>query len=1032
LNPDSILINFIKDNLKIFQQKDFHYDLYRDKKHVFFYKFKNHMGKPKDSEIAETAIFYLINKHMIKDIDQLEKLLTLPFFKDNIKEQQKQKLVYELNMKSPQTHVIIDPAKVEQREYQERLEEQILEKVLDKNKERLEEQKRSYELEFEEKKKALATIPTILESEEFEEPVINEEKDEDIKEWWQLLNLTNDPFPLTEGLQKIDKKIYEEIIVKTTIFKKYVSYTKDLKNLLYKNTIFYGDFGSGKTSFFDYIKEILLRNKILAIQIALWPVMDVDIIIKEFEHGLIKRLQDWCSQLGIRYDHSHRESNIEIIRSIFSILRNSFDGIIIIIDDLHKNQKAFASVMDFISYLQIITSNLTKETPKETIVNIGIYLAGIPQWKSGIRGDPRLSGSLIREEEFPLISIGDANEMLNKRLIAFAKNPVRKNIVGNSFIIQVYEQLKNQNLPVTFRNFIRKTLDEFEKKNFDILTVNPRAISKANLQSIKDIILENPNLYYKFDKLLSFRGKFHLENFRKCFDFLGVIYLEDGILEDSEQASRNYWVLQQLERCGLINYYFQYDKLKWHINNELLEKNQEIVSKYGVSLEDYLIPIFIDPNIQVSQKIDIKEIKILQELLQIVKDDHQKFLVKDTISLCNKLIEIDKTHRIDIPPIDLVQLCIRSLANITRIFPNLERIESNKDNEVLNFWREFWLKPESVIEFLNQTVDHNKDMEISHSSYIFSLYKEAFESILNFIKQEYEKNNIISISYAGLSHEDAKTIYEVRNLWINRDYFQAAQTINQHVEIKLRDTIYNIFKILYGPYERRIKRIDEETRKRMFVNIEKDNKKGFRRSDNELQYLDRKDYKKIMTREAHIGHQNWEEIFQHVFNSWKENNLIEFLNNFADFNTATSHMKTDVISNDQQHMLLRLILDSIFFIKKLNISYRMIITNCIYSKDKKCFFSFHQFKDQYSLTEINYTFDDAKSLMNKFINMEEIKIDLSKPTFIENIYNIEYRNFLALISLFIKVNDDNTEKRKRKFSIKKDKTPVFIFNLENA
>ena len=41
--------------------------------------------------------------------------------------------------------------------------------------------------------------------------------------WWERLNLFQNPFPTTIGLAKIDPKYYNEVVLKTEIFERYFS-----------------------------------------------------------------------------------------------------------------------------------------------------------------------------------------------------------------------------------------------------------------------------------------------------------------------------------------------------------------------------------------------------------------------------------------------------------------------------------------------------------------------------------------------------------------------------------------------------------------------------------------------------------------------------------------------------------------------------------------------------------------------------------------------------------------------------------------
>jgi hypothetical protein len=94
-----------------------------------------------------------------------------------------------------------------------------------------------------------------------------------------------------------------------------------------------------------------------------------------------------------------------------------------------------------------------------------------------------------------------------------------------------------------------------------------------------------------------------------------------------------------------------------------------------------------------------------------------------------------------------------------------------------------------------------------------------------FVKEQDEKDRIFSVTYNDLTVEDCKKLDEVRNSWYHRDYFDAIFILAQYLEEKIRQTIFNIFLLLYNSYEKRIKRFDESMRKRIFDNMSKDEKK---------------------------------------------------------------------------------------------------------------------------------------------------------------------------------------------------------------
>ena len=113
---------FIRKNSATFNSDPFPKEFFKRLKHDFFLQFAK-VRVPKDSEIAEEVIEIMITNGQIKTKDNLDKLLQLPFFKDNLRnlEYQYQKLA----IKTAQRDAFVDVASVRAEDYQKRLEEKV-------------------------------------------------------------------------------------------------------------------------------------------------------------------------------------------------------------------------------------------------------------------------------------------------------------------------------------------------------------------------------------------------------------------------------------------------------------------------------------------------------------------------------------------------------------------------------------------------------------------------------------------------------------------------------------------------------------------------------------------------------------------------------------------------------------------------------------------------------------------------------------------------------------------------------------------
>lgn len=1032
LNKESIIINFIRDNLKVLQQKEFPEELYKKSKHEYFIQRKNLVGKPKDTEIAQTTTMYMIKKSMIKDEVKLKEFLELPFFKKNVL---RPSIFFEaLKLKNPDSFVIIDPSKLDNAEYIERVENEIKQKVITENKSEFDEQTKKFKSEIESIKKELASIPTRLEKQEFVEPETEPPEEQQKLEWWQTLNLREDPFLLAEGLQKINKDFYEDIIVRTEIFNRYVNYTEKLREQIFKNTIFYGDFGSGKTAFFNYLQKTLLQNKILSTYVQIWAGLDSDTNIHSFKEDLLSSLKDECRRYGVDIVDDKDENHLQRIKNILLELttQKGFQGFVIFVDDLHKNNKAFGAVIDFLSYLQIFTSGLSNGGE----MNVSTYVAGIPKWKSKIQSEPRLSGSLIRDENMPEITEQNAFDMLNKRMLTFSKNQDKKNIIGRGFVKQVYDNLKQNNITVTFRDFVRQTLEEFRNNNFDrVLTVNPKAIPTETVHQIKSMIYNIPKLNYQFEQLFTLLQNVQEENRQKCFEVLGDTYLEEGMYENSPQGERNLWAIQKLERSGLVNYHSDEIGIKWIVNKELRTLNQEIIEKFNISMEDYLIPAFIGNPILRSRNTTSPELEILIEISNGRINPSETKILEKAIEDYKPLLRIHETHTINIVPNELVDKCLTSLTSLTNAFMFLQSIPKidGSDQKVISFWKDFWYKPSSMIEFINQ-IESNEKTDINVANYIFGIYKEAISELTIFFKNQIEKDRLFSISYENLTNNDCEKIDKCREMWMNKKYYEMCSDITDYLEIKIRQHLFNVLTLFYGDMIFRKRRYEKEIQGKIHDNIKKDEKKGMAQIFNELQFFDRKDYKRLMTKNtkeqySDIGHQNWIDVFSEIFSPWNEEQLFNFLNVFGDFNTAIAHNKTESIDSKNQPELRQYMLDSIFLLQKLNGSYKKILEKGVVKLNSEFYFSFKHTIDTQNQMNVNPSMDEYKRIVKRMGEMEEIEVIMDEQDFIQTFYNMNYRKFILILHLLLNLEPEKRKEVGAHLIMLNEKSPSFLLKL---
>jgi len=397
------------------------------------------IGVPKDSEITAEILEGMISSVQIASDDDLNKILALPFFRKKVRNKD---YYYErLHLKSQMGKPMVDVTKIEEAEYAEKLraslKKEVREEVIKGKLQEIEKLDRR----IRRKKEEYLSIPSILE-EEYSIPETVEsgqmaDQKKSYSPWWEELGLLEDPFHGLEGLAEINREMYDQIVHKTEIFIKYESMIEKAPKELFKNTVVYGQFGSGKTTFFDYIRPVLYERKIYPIYVQLGGEFEVRELIFEFRTQVNAELDRYHTVLCGQALPSNEVlvDDRAITDALEKLAHHGVEGFVVFIDDLHKGE--LEKAMRFMSYLQVLTSRLRRATD----LNIGFVVAGSLEWERSMAHDPKFSGSVNREERMPPLKLEVALDAINKRFRAFAKNRDNPRHLEREFLEKIYRGL---------------------------------------------------------------------------------------------------------------------------------------------------------------------------------------------------------------------------------------------------------------------------------------------------------------------------------------------------------------------------------------------------------------------------------------------------------------------------------------------------------------------------------------------------------------------------------------------------------------
>jgi len=602
-----LIERFVRENYRLLNAATFNRQTYSDIKKCFFDRIlRLQIGIPKDKEICTLFIEYYIKKNKIKTIDILEDNVSrIPFYSNN---------PIDINQYKPlidriaQTYSIggerdlIDQTSRDlikkEKELEIRNQQQKISQ-LDRELEQKAETIKEHDDLIKKKQKEYKQLPSILDDDISQEPDEITNENAELKEWWKLLNLRTDPFPILQGLFLIKKDLYKEIVVETDPIKWIENHFEKIPITIFnKAFLLTGGLGTGKTTFFDYISPLAALKRIEPMRIALEEPLNQAQYISAFH----KRLTKYICDLLQKYSSSNIQPNDYSIKgfdfsdtliNMLDLQKKGVSGFLIFIDDLHKHENT-KLVFNFLSGLQITKDNFTREG-----INTIFIVSGLPIWKNTVKQNAAVSGFFDDATilELPDVTPQLASQVVLKRLQAFSVNPDKKINIKESFFQIIYNRISKDPKYANegFRSFIKELIRHFQQGKFDILSVDNIHIDAGKIKEIRSILEENVNFKKAINQLI-YGGKIQKKDVKELtLKLLCDVYLNQGIQEDNPLFKQHAFKYKKLEECGLIQKFNRNETLVWKIAPFLEDLNKKILKGYNLSIEDYIVPIYSEP-----------------------------------------------------------------------------------------------------------------------------------------------------------------------------------------------------------------------------------------------------------------------------------------------------------------------------------------------------------------------------------------------------------------------------------------------------
>jgi hypothetical protein len=1053
MNKNEAINEFVKQNIYALSSSKYEKNKIKNlKKQFFLDKYKNKFGVPRDKEIARILVDVFRKNGKIKSLPELESIISekkVPFLSSNIHNVENLLPIFEEEKIESSILTPEDLSKLNQIDFLKKKEEELKERVI-------KEKSEDIDKALEEKRKKYDSFPSVLDAKDFEEPKREEDEENEIKEWWQTLGLTADPFPRQEGLDRIPPNIYDKVIYKSVLIQDYINRIENNRDkILNKGILVLGNFGTGKTAFFDYLSYYLIKNKICHLRMTFLPKVDVSSYIGEFETKLYSLLKaKYCEHHG---DYHNGPANLENSKKIMLELKEQGWSFMIIIDDLHKHLGYEETVLRFLSSLQIVKDELIRSG-----INIGFIVAGIPSWELKMKQDSSLPGFFDTTPEIiPEVSPDGAYQVINNRLRAYSTNPLRVNIIDLEWIRQIHRKIKNDGHFVNYRILINEVIKELKNKNFNILESNYIDISEDTMSNIKLKLIEL-NVFKTFENLLNNQEIDLEENKVQCFNLIIKLFLNKGIRENDPYFIGSEFYFKKLLNSRIILKFKEDDTFKWALDPNIADTFNKIVEEYNLYPEDYLKKIFF-----IQEKVIKKIIKVeLIEELEGFINEHEKTLDNSVVELIkcslSLLKEYEQIHKEEIDNEKYkknVNLLVTSLSCLTKAIFIIEgkKVFPLEEKNVLESWKDYWFYPNAIANLINEVWYNQAYPSREKLGYVYLNFNEAYNDLFDYLKETIFLNKCtnILIPYPKLKKDEIEILNKIRKDYHlstdGKSYFDIVKDANNLVENKFKACFYNQLGLIYGDIKNRLNML--EGLKEYII------KKGVEYSNpffNEFENLNRGEYKKLILENTKLKRQ----YFPFLFKDWDNNELDSFLDVFCDTNIIISHLKTQRVTSEDQAYIYRFLLNSIGTIHMLNGLYIKLLEDYFYfiihpnNTIVSCYFSPPGIKSNNTemidhklnslddkikiqnikdIAEINITLEEINLIYEKIKNYagngKKYLLDLEDFELIYNLFSIEYRKFMAILALLIYKNNYRND-GKLKFKILPNFGSEVILSLE--
>ena len=619
--------------------------------------------------------------------------------------------------------------------------------------------------------------------------------------WWKEIGLVGNPFPTYTGLDDIPEEKYDDVVVQTSFFKKQVEQaTRDPASLIAKTVLVSGEFGSGKTTLFQYLASTLGRQGIIPIEVDFVTYDQTESLIKD----LVLKICDSLSQLFVsRFGEDPRRDSlitdpITLLTHLCQRLQEGgkTTGFLVCVDGLHKGSIETRSIFTFLQQIQNLQESLSHSR-----VRVGFLIAGSPLWDRAIEQSPSLSGSFHRRDIIPPLDESSAVQAVEKRINAFSGNSVLAPSVNQKDLRRSFQILSQRiQRPLTFRDFLKDTGNRLEARAFSDAGVS-LALHFETVEAVQAFLAQS-EAGKRLRTLLQEIGA--SEAMRDATQELLLTLLEKGGVSERGviyQSLKPAFFL--LQRHGLIRQRRgrEGETFEWTLAPDLKAEVANIAQRLAISAKSTLRAALEESSTarRAESGIIYEAAKqAITSLLPAWKDQWPTLV--DPLERClASLEEIDALTR----TAQWRSVSERHFTDsITQLVTAIDMVAFGPSADIQKAWtlyKDSWFAPENVNKILAFSPAKFR-LPTNESSFFGALqeHNDAVTQLLRELRDFLQGEAVCRLANRRLSHEEFASLHRLRKAFGQFSYRQVVDGVAELVESRLRTNAYISLRAAWG------------------------------------------------------------------------------------------------------------------------------------------------------------------------------------------------------------------------------------------